>query len=160
MALVNALKTVKGLLKDDGVKTSVESIAPQLLTLFDNDSDDEVTKAKNGLPSGSAPRRETGEVANENTKDGTPSALPEKPVFVPDPAAPAPPNDEINSRTHRAAHARLVRRMEKLDAVQFPHMCKLWSGNRKDRNAKTIFFNELASSPVITYYKHLPNLFA
>ena len=40
--------------------------------------------------------------------------------------------DEINSSTHRAAHARLNRRMEKLDPATFPQMSKLWNGTRKD----------------------------
>ena len=144
LALVDALKTVKGLLKDDGVKTSVRSIAPQLLNLFDDDSDDEATRAKNGLPSGSAPAG-TGKKRNDEKNEVLPS--PPKPTFVPAPAdAAEPKQDEVNSSTHRAAHARLVRRMEKLDPVAFPQMCKLWSGSRKDTNVKShrfVFFGEM-----------------
>lgn len=40
---------------------------------------------------------------------------------------------DVNSSTHRAAHARLTRRMQTLDPAAFPHMTKLWAGNRKDR---------------------------
>ena len=39
---------------------------------------------------------------------------------------------EVNSSTHRAAHARLVRRMERVSVAEFPHMSKLWAGGRKD----------------------------
>lgn len=57
------------------------------------------------------------------------------------PTSPAAPSadgpgepDGVNSSTHRAAHARLSRRMEKLDPAAFPHMAKLWAGGRKDPN--------------------------
>lgn len=39
---------------------------------------------------------------------------------------------EINSSTHRAEHARLSRRLEKLDPAQFPNVARLWSGGRQD----------------------------
>eukprot|EP00435_Cladocopium_sp_Y103_P017753 s4024_g4.t1 len=50
------------------------------------------------------------------------------------PAAPAAPAGEqvINSSTHRAAHARLARRMQALGEAECPNMVKLWSGSRKD----------------------------
>ena len=38
----------------------------------------------------------------------------------------------INSSTHRAAHARLVRKMSSVTEADCPNMCKLWSGSRKD----------------------------
>lgn len=64
-----------------------------------------------------------------------------KTVPSPDPSDPSDParsdkadpgEPEINSSTHRAAHARLARRMERVDPASFPHMSRLWSGNRKD----------------------------
>ena len=49
------------------------------------------------------------------------------------PATPAAPAEEvINSSTHRAAHARLARRMQALGEAECPNMVKLWSGSRKD----------------------------
>ena len=42
---------------------------------------------------------------------------------------------EINSSTH----ARLVRKMEKLDVASFPHMTKLWNGNRKEYDGQKSF---------------------
>ena len=39
--------------------------------------------------------------------------------------------EAVNSASHRAAHARLTRRMASSGA-DFPHMFRLWSGNRKD----------------------------
>ena len=50
--------------------------------------------------------------------------------------------EAINSATHRAAHARLVRKMEKLDVAIFPQVAKLWSGSRKDSGAEQslVFF--------------------
>ena len=44
----------------------------------------------------------------------------------------SPGETEINSSTHRAAHARLVRRMEKLPVAEFPNMSRLWNGSRKE----------------------------
>ncbi len=118
-ALVDALKIVKGLLTDDSVKTACENICPQLSTLFP-ESDEEVEDAKKGLPSSSKPKKPTMT----------------KPAFTPEPPAEVTPtkemDPEVNSSTHRAAHARLVRRMDKLDAVKFPQMHKLWAGNRKE----------------------------
>ena len=40
---------------------------------------------------------------------------------------------EVNSSTHRAAHARLTRRMSSLDVSKFPQMARLWGGSRKER---------------------------
>ena len=45
-----------------------------------------------------------------------------------DPPVPA----TINSNTHRAAHARLARRMASLGEAECPNMTKLWGGSRKD----------------------------
>ena len=118
-----------------------------------------------GLPASSAPVSKSSEVAP------VPSATPvKKPAFTPlpstrpakeavktelgrpapvdpPPAVPCPaaptekPQGEINSSTHRAAHARLVRKMERCDEAKFPHMAKLWQGSRKDyRGPKSFSF--------------------
>ena len=53
---------------------------------------------------------------------------PAKVTFTPDPKPMADPN----SSTHRAAYARLVRKMEKVEVAKFPNVHRLWSGGRKD----------------------------
>ena len=59
-----------------------------------------------------------------NSGDGEKSA---------DAVQPPPPKvPEPNSSTHRAAHARLVRRMNS-EGASFPHMSKLWAGSRQER---------------------------
>ena len=45
---------------------------------------------------------------------------------------PAEPAEVINSSTHRAAHARLARRMGSMEPTECPHMQRLWNGSRKD----------------------------
>ncbi len=65
----------------------------------------------------------------ENAKNGPPS-LPTPPV-EPLPM-PASEPQIVNSSTHRAAHARLARRMASCDTVDCPNMQRLWSGTRKD----------------------------
>ena len=56
------------------------------------------------------------------------SRKPAKVTFTPDPKPMADPN----SSTHRAAYARLVRKMEKVEVAKFPNVHRLWSGGRKD----------------------------
>lgn len=58
--------------------------------------------------------------------------------------------DIVNSRTHPAAYAKLGRRMASMNPSEFPHMQKLWNGNRADRVAKkTYFFN------FVKYYDYM-----
>ena len=100
--------------------------------------------------------------ALQEARDGKPSSSRPSPTPVPTPVpapaahvpAPAPaggdpgatppekePADKaddppvpatINSNTHRAAHARLARRMASLGEAECPNMTKLWGGSRKD----------------------------
>lgn len=60
----------------------------------------------------------------------TPPAVPTPPV-VPTPTA-KPEVEQVNSSTHRKEHARLTRKMQSLCESEFPHMHKLWAGNRQD----------------------------
>ena len=53
---------------------------------------------------------------------------PAKVTFTPEPK----PTTDPNSSTHRAAYARLVRKMEKVEVAKFPNVHRLWSGGRKD----------------------------
>ena len=77
---------------------------------------------------GKPPPKDKG--TGEKAKDGPPS-LPTPPVEpLPKPDAPDP--QIVNSSTHRAAHARLSRRMSSCDTCDCPNMQRLWSGTRKD----------------------------
>lgn len=124
VGLVDHLAQVKQALKDPSVREVVANISPQLLNLFPP-SDDEMEDAKNGKPAGSKPSP-TAEVPSPSPPaSASPPAA--KPAFTPT------PDDVCNSATHRAAHARLVRRMERADPAVFPQMTKLWqAGTRKD----------------------------
>lgn len=69
---------------------------------------------------------------------------------------PTPPVEpevrDVNSSTHRKEHARLTRKMMSLPEAEFPHMHKLWAGNRQDSYVSRCF--ELWFSPktfVFTY---------
>ena len=162
--LVKSLTYIKNMLDDPKMRGTVGAIAPQLLSIFPTENTD-LENAKDGLPASSAPVSKSSEVAP------VPSATPvKKPAFTPlpstrpakeavktelgrpapvdpPPAVPCPaaatekPQGEINSSTHRAAHARLVREMERCDEAKFPHMAKLWQGSRKDyRGPKSFSF--------------------
>lgn len=74
-------------------------------------------EAKNEVPSVSSP----------------PEKLPEKPSNPKETGV-------VNSSTHRAAHARLVRKMDGLTETECPNMQKLWSGSRKDWLAINMLF--------------------
>ena len=72
-------------------------------------------------------------------KSSTPSALPAQAEVIPavdegKTAGPAAPKevDVVNSSTHRAAHARLARRMASMPEAECPNMTRLWNGTRKD----------------------------
>lgn len=146
MGLVANLTQVKSALRDPSVREVVSNIAPQLLEIFPvdgapTDADIEAHNALAGLPSSSKPASPVTpsppppvENPVEPPAEGKPvespaEGKPEKPAFTPLPSKPA---EEVNSATHRAAHARLVRRMEKINPASFPNMSKLWNGNRKD----------------------------
>lgn len=136
MGLVANLTQVKAALRDPSVREVVSNIAPQLLEIFPadgaTDADVEVRNAVAGLPSSSKPASPVTPSPPppvESPVEPPVETKPAKPAFTPLPEKPA---GEVNSATHRAAHARLVRRMEKINPASFPNMTKLWNGNRKD----------------------------
>lgn len=108
-------------------------------------SDVEMMDAMNGKPSSSAPKRVATPAVlpkPEDSKPEAPAATPVTPAatpVAPDPPMPSAPADtvapevvQINSSTHRAAHARLVRKMQSLGEVEAPNMTRLFNGTRKD----------------------------
>lgn len=70
------------------------------------------------------------------TSPPTPATVPKAPAAAPEHPPEHPPAPEaagaINSSSHRAAHARLARRMASLSTGEAPNMQKLWAGSRKD----------------------------
>ena len=153
--LVANLQKVKLAVDDPSLKLVLQAVAPQLLTLFPRDDDESVQDAEKGLPAPSRPKKRTRSEKPVPTASAPPKVSPSvapAPVEAP-PAATSPsltsPNDSlagglsgenpegvkeptINSSSHRAEHARLARRMERIDPSEFPNMAKLWSGTRKD----------------------------
>lgn len=115
--------------------------------------DQELNDAKDGKPSGSRPSGSTPvspahvpapKPAPTPTPPTPPEETPSAPPAATSPEVPEPttgaekPEDPgagavvINSSTHRAAHARLQRRMHSLGEAECPNMAKLWAGSRKD----------------------------
>ena len=66
----------------------------------------------------------------------------EVPKRVPEPETSEPPADQVNSSTHRREHARLSRRMQSLSEPEFPHMHRLWAGNRQDGLFQVVGFRK------------------
>ena len=88
-----------------------------------------IRRSSEAAPAPPAKLTKTGPAA----ADASTPAIKAEPDAPPAPRPDTPPVDaEVNSSTHRAAHARLARRMEKLDPAQFPNGAKLWSGGRKE----------------------------
>ena len=144
--LVKSLSHIQHLMQNEKMRDVIAALAPQLLTAFPqpvvSKEPTELENAKDGLPASSKPDCPN-KVAKRPVKptftpeqESTPALneLPETPVAdpTPSPTSVAPENELINSSTHRAAHARLNRRMASIDPTKFPQMCKLWSGSRKD----------------------------
>ena len=126
-----------------------------------------VKAARDGNPSSSKP----GPVLP--TPAPSPSPTPAQPAKAPEPGTVSTPAEEtpadatpdetppveaeadtssqvvINSSTHRAAHARLARRMASLGDAECPNMSKLWAGSRKD-----CFFNVRTYVVVETTFKY------
>ena len=111
-------------------------------------SDRELEDAKDGKPSSSVPKKvaPTPEVPTATKKVAptppvpTPEVPAEKSVTPAEPVpsaptgvAPAADAAVVNSSTHRAAHARLVRKMQSLGETEAPNMTRLFNGTRKDR---------------------------
>ena len=150
--MVNAIATLKGLLGKDGdvgVKNALYLYAPNLLEALRDDEEElehdeqpEVLRAKRGLPTSYRPRASASkpEVPKESNRASVEKAVDKSPVekveastkTSPSSVAAEPEEKPINSASHRAAHARLTRKMQSLDTAQFPQMAKLWNGGRKD----------------------------
>ena len=142
--LVKSLSHLKSAIDDPKMRAVIKTLAPQLITVLgDRDDDREVARAHAGEPTSSRPGRkpEEPEPLNEVPKvpmPPPPAPVPkeDKPVVAPadatSPDGVAPFEAEVNSSTHRAAHARLTRRMERCTAINFPNMSRLWNGSRKD----------------------------
>lgn len=138
--MVKSLSNLKYLAQDAGMRSALKSIAPGLYQVLiaqeenSHNEQPEVVRAKRGLPASSnpsptspapepaVPHKAPVEKSTSTPSDGSP---PE--------AADPNPKDAVNSSTHRAAYARMSRKMQGLDPKAFPHMAKLWSGGRKDR---------------------------
>ena len=104
--------------------TPVPSVDPKLEMPDQNQNTPKNVAAVGGTPE--VPKTD-GAVNGGEVKE---PSLPSVPV-EPKPTAPAEPQT-INSSTHRAAHARLVRRMGSEDVIDCPNMQRLWNGSRKD----------------------------
>lgn len=154
--LVKSLSHIQHLMQNEKMRDVIGALAPQLLTAFPEPEvrkevrkrpSTELERATDGLPASSKPAPEkpskpTVKPAFTPEPDSTPALNEVKKDEVPPPAAPPTPSptsvapesgdSAVNSSTHRAAHARLNRRMSSIDPAKFPHMCKLWSGSRKD----------------------------
>ena len=145
-ALVKSLSHIQSVLEDPAMREVIGNLAPQLLDLNKNH---EMAEAHAGKPASSNPGKRTmappaapstkSAKTKENKKEmnGPNDEDPAKtsPATKPGPTVPdetSPGETEINSSTHRAAHARLVRRMEKLPVAEFPNMSRLWNGSRKE----------------------------
>ena len=154
---VKSLSHIQHVLGDPSMRSVVGVLAPQLLSMFPVRGGgvcEEVEKARDGAPSGSRPGRVSvgsavpthpsvpkepvkskhamkPEVSENRKPDPVKPEVSRKPAkvtFTPDPKPMADPN----SSTHRAAYARLVRKMEKVEVAKFPNVHRLWSGGRKD----------------------------
>ena len=98
----------------------------------------ELRDAETGKPAPSAPKKVEPAVKSmspavpETKEEPAPPA--KTPAIVPSvPASPAVPVvPVVNSSTHRAAHARLVRKMASLGETEAPNMTRLFNGTRKD----------------------------
>ncbi len=145
------------------------------LNIFTNDQgSSEMTEAVNGLPAPSRPKHVPSAPVTPNmVEDGkkvdevppkdpdlhaVPPTAPAVPVVPPkgpkDPVFESPvpeaPAHTINSSSHRAAHARLSRKMASLSEVDCPNMHKLWAGSRKDPVlVKPVLFSMLCYNPVV-----------
>lgn len=146
-ALVKSLSHIQSVLEDPAMREVIGNVAPQLLDLNKNQ---ELAEAEAGKPSGSRPGKRSTEMAppaapptkspktvanqNEMSKAAHGEPAPTSPVTTPAtvPDETSTGETEINSSTHRAAHARLVRRMEKLPVADFHNMTRLWNGSRKE----------------------------
>ena len=108
-----------------------------------SDVSDEVKDAQDGKAAPSAPKKvdptppkkvdPSPVVKSLPPSAGSPTAPKDEPM-TPAPVVPSVPAAPplINSSTHRASHARLVRKMSSLGEMEAPNMTRLFNGTRKD----------------------------
>ncbi len=142
LGLVKSLSKVQEFMKDPKLRTVVGNIAPHVLNIFPEEPGPAKPLATRtpAVESPTSPALDPATVKPDKSPAVDPATIkPEKaeseiiPEKVHKPAfTPSPPDDKVNSATHRAAHARLARAMQRADPAQFPSMHKLWCGNRKD----------------------------
>ena len=108
--------------------TPVPSVGPKLEMPDQNQNTPKNVAAVGGTPE--VPKTDGAVNGGEVKEKVEEPSLPSVPV-EPKPTAPEEPQT-INSSTHRAAHARLVRRMGSEDVIDCPNMQRLWNGSRKD----------------------------
>lgn len=145
-SMVKSLSNLKHLADDPGMRSVLKSLAPGLYNVLiaqgenSHNEDPEVVRAKRGLPASSkpspaspAPETEKPTIAYKAVEPPAPrAAVTSAEGSPPDAADPKEP-EPVNSSTHRAAYARMTRKMQGMDPKAFPHMSKLWAGGRKDR---------------------------
>lgn len=145
--VVKSLSHIKNVVSDPQMRKMLQNLAPKLLDALGDDR--EVERAQNGLPASSmskaappAVRPDPVPPPNLKIAPSPPKPAVATPCADPSPTSAGGSGDgsgegsdgkEINSSTHRAAHARLARRMQACDPVKFPQMTKLWAGTRKER---------------------------
>ena len=134
--MLKALTTLQACMKEPWAKKLMAG-----LNFFPDNNSMEEDDAKSGLPAPANPSRGLAPVSStpiSEVKDVF--EAPEVGVTAEAGEKPFPPPAEtetINSSTHRAAHARLARRMSSLSEAECPNMHKLWSGSRKDSGGGT-----------------------
>lgn len=130
MGLVKSLSQVQEFMKDPKLRAVVGNIAPHVLNIFPEGPEAAKPAASTALEE---PPAAAVDPAGTDPAKSEILEKPEKPEKVVKPAFTPCPDDKVNSSTHRAAHARLARAMQRADPVKFPSVHKLWNGNRKDR---------------------------
>lgn len=95
---------------------------------------DRLTQMQGRGAEDSLPKAAEGAAESSSAVNPKPSVVDPPPVVERTPPTPPvePEVRDVNSSTHRKEHARLTRKMMSLPEAEFPHMHKLWAGNRQD----------------------------
>lgn len=95
---------------------------------------DRLTQMQGRGAEDSLPKAAEGAAESSSAVNPKPSVVDPPPVVERTPPTPPvePEARDVNSSTHRKEHARLTRKMMSLPEAEFPHMHKLWAGNRQD----------------------------
>ena len=163
MASIKNLKELCGPNGDDQMCSMLNMIAPNLLRAIADDDEEqwhdeqpEVVRAKRGLPTSYRPRKSARVEPSVPVPPKEPSKTTDETDKIPETIDKSPSVDKtpeidktsadmvVNSSSHRAAHARLTRKMQGIDPAKFPHMCKLWQGGRKDQGTTSTYFSNIS----------------